>query len=69
VTIDPHTIAVSEARRQIEHTTDGPLTACVLIARALDMAKAGGNNVVLLDALTDALWDRGMLIEPDGVVL
>lgn len=45
----------------LTHTTDGPITAFVLVGRACDAVKAGADATLTANALYDELQARGML--------
>lgn len=56
--------SVSEARAQIAHTCDGPVTSFVLISRAVELAAKGTFQPdVIAEALDVELVTRHMLTE------
>jgi hypothetical protein len=54
---------ITLARAMLADATDGPLTAFVMISRALDAVSEGADPEVLANALDRELTDRGMLHE------
>lgn len=61
----PSDAAIAAARADIAHRCDGPITAFVLIGRALDAVNAGGDRGAMANALYLELASRGYLTDDD----
>ena len=58
-------LTTQQIRDQISHTTDGPVTAFVLMSRAAHIVKAGADPERAANALYEELWERGFVKEED----
>jgi len=67
---DSYKAAVYEAKHQLLHLTDGPITGFVVVARAVELARSEGPwrgaNDPIANALFEVLDELGMLT-PDGL--